>query len=142
MDKQLPINMVSSYKHRWASKPAYNSVIVTGELVGVQCLVKRAGTAGDISAPLFSSPLITSTGVARVKGMSILAAGGKQAIETLEMPLLSDVGVIYPNELIEVTREGSGAWRGLVSSTSLNVSRDKDGGIKVLQANELERFYG
>ena len=142
VDKQLPMGVVSSYKHRWASKPAYNSVIVTGELVGVQCLVKRAGTAGDISAPLFSSPLITSTGVARVKGMSILAAGGKQAIETLEMPLLSDVGVIYPNELIEVTREGSGAWRGLVSSTSLNVSRDKDGGIKVLQANELERFYG
>jgi hypothetical protein len=91
---------------------------------------------------LFSSPLITSTGVARVKGISILAAGGKQAIETLEMPLLGDVGVIYPNELIEVIREGSGAWRGLVSSTSLNVSRDKDGGIKVLQANELERFYG
>lgn len=142
VDKQLPIDVVTSYKHRWASKPTYNSVIVTGELVGVQCLVKRAGTAGDLSAPMFSSPLITSTGVARVKGMSILAAGGKQAIETLEMPLLGDVGVIYPNELIEVTRDGSGAWRGLVSSTSLNVSRDKDGGIKVVQANELERFYG
>lgn len=142
-DLTLPKSVVRSQTLRWTEKPTYNGVYVSGETTGVTALVKRTGTAGNIQAPTYVSPMISASAAARQKGLSILSAGGKQAEVNLEMPLLASFGLMTPGLLVEITNGGAdteAAWRGLVRGVALSAAFTD--GLTVSQSVTLERHYG
>jgi hypothetical protein len=143
-DLYLPRALIRSQNLKWTEKPLYNGVYVSGENTGVQALVKKMGTLGDFQAPPYVSPMISHDIAARMKGLAILSAGGKQASVGLEMPMESSAGLIVPGMLIEVVSAGVGPsvpeWRGVITSTNINAAWGE--ALTVSQSVEVERHYG
>nr|CUV31945.1 protein of unknown function [Ralstonia solanacearum] len=98
----------------------------------------RAGTAGDLVAPTVVDALITHADAARERGRSILADVGRQATVTLELPMLSSLGLLDPGLLLAVG-EGGKDWRGLVRATSIAAEWTES--LSVRQTIEVERHY-
>ena len=117
-DVVLPVDAVSRESLRWLKKPAYNRVFVSGQEVGVLGQVTRAGTAGDILAPMVVDPLITEAVAARQRGLAVLADTGSQIEVSLRLPVLADTGIIEPGVFVEY-RDGSVTRLGLVRSTQI-----------------------
>ncbi|GMV69639.1 MAG: hypothetical protein AMXMBFR76_20780 [Pseudomonadota bacterium] len=69
-DFVLPVDAVARESVRWMEKPAYNRVFVSGQEVGVLGQVTRAGTAGDVLAPMVVDALITEAAAARQRGIA------------------------------------------------------------------------
>jgi hypothetical protein len=78
--------------------------------------VTRAGTAGDVLAPMVVDPLITEAAAARQRGLAILADTGRQIEVTLRLPVLAETGIIEPGAFVEYL-DGSVTRLGLVRST-------------------------
>jgi hypothetical protein len=99
-------------------KPAYDSVYVSGQQQGYIGYVVKAGAPGTAQAPFTTHLLITGEPAARMRGRAILAAGGRQARETLALPVMTGAGqpgVLSPTQLVEV----GGAWRGVVRAVNV-----------------------
>lgn len=137
-DRSLPIDIVKTLNLRWQEKPSFNAVYVSGERRGITGHVIRSGTAGDAVAPMVVDGLITHADAARERGRTILADTGKQAVVTLELPMLNSVGLLDPGLLIAVG-EGTTNWRGLVRATS--IAADWGESLTVHQTVEVERHY-
>jgi hypothetical protein len=86
--------------------------------VGVLGQVTRAGTAGDVLAPMVVDPLITEAAAARQRGLAVLADTGRQIEVTLRLPVLAETGIIEPGAFVEY-QDGSITRLGLVRSTSV-----------------------
>lgn len=121
-DIELPSGPVVVEGIEWQRLPAYNRVYVQGEGAGVRGQVTRAGTAGDVDAPMFVHPLITAADAARQAGKNILSKTGKQALVTLRLPVLDETGVILPGKLVRYV-DGATTRLGLVRSTALSWQR-------------------
>lgn len=119
-DLVLPADLVTRESMTWREKPAYNRVYVSGQAQGVLGSVSRAGTAGDLLAPMVVDQLITSAAAARQRGLSILADTGRQIDVGLSLPVLPETGVVRPGQLIEYL-DGGIARRGLVRSVDVAV---------------------
>jgi hypothetical protein len=65
-------------------------VFVSGQEVGVLAQVSRAGTAGDVFAPMVVDALITQAAAARQRGIAVLADTGRQVELSLRLPVLLD----------------------------------------------------
>lgn len=118
-DITLPSAPVVREAIEWQDKAAYNRVFVSGaEAGGVLGQVTRAGTAGDVVAPMITDALITHADGARARGRPILADTGRQARITLELPILPEAGIITPGKLVQYTDAGT-TRRGLVRSTAV-----------------------
>lgn len=118
-DITLPSAPVVREAIEWQDKAAYSRVFVSGtESGGVLGQVTRAGTAGDVVAPMITDPLITHADGARARGRPILADTGRQARITLELPILPETGIITPGKLVQYTDAGT-TRRGLVRSTAV-----------------------
>lgn len=115
-DVVLPAEAVSRESLRWQEKPAYNRVFVSGQEVGVLGQVTRAGTAGDVLAPMVVDPLITEAMAARQRGLAVLADTGRQIEVTLRLPVLPETGLIEPGAFVEY-QDGSITRLGLVRAT-------------------------
>lgn len=137
-DRTLPIDVVKTLNLRWQENPTFNAVYVSGERQGVTGHVVRAGTAGDLVAPTVVDALITHGDAARERGRSILADVGRQAIVTLELPMLSSLGLLDPGLLLAVG-EGRTNWRGLVRATS--IAAEWNASLTVRQTIEVQRYY-
>ncbi len=121
-DFVLPVDVVARESLRWLSKPAYNRVFVSGQEVGVLGQVTRAGTAGEILAPMVVDPLITEAAAARQRGIAVLADTGQQIEVSLRMPVLLETGIIEPGAFVlyQDGSEGQTISRlGLVRSTQI-----------------------
>lgn len=118
-DVVLPVDAVSRESLRWLKKPAYNRVFVSGQEVGVLGQVTRAGTAGDILAPMVVDPLITEAAAARQRGQAVLADTGSQLEVSLRLPVMAETGIIEPGTFVEY-RDGSVTRLGLVRSTQID----------------------
>lgn len=115
----LPSAPVVREAVEWLDKARYNRVFVSGtEAGGILGQVTRAGTAGDIVAPMITDPLCTHADAARARGSAVLADTGRQARITLDLPILPETGIIRPGALVEYTDAGT-ARRGLVRSTAV-----------------------
>lgn len=121
-DLIIPAAVASTEAIAWSESPAYNRVFVAGQEQGRTGQITRAGTAGDILAPMVTDPLITHVDAARARGASILAAGGRQATVTLRLPVLPETGILDLGQLIEY-QDGSTARRGLVRAVAVEVAR-------------------
>lgn len=137
-DRTLPLDVVKTLNLRWQEKPAFNAVYASGERQGVTAQVLRAGTAGDVLAPMVVDALITHVDAARERGRTILADTGKQALVTLELPMLPAIGLLDPCLLIAVG-EGNTPWRGLVRATRIAATWTES--LSVRQTVEIERHY-
>jgi hypothetical protein len=118
-DVVLPVDAVSRESLRWLKKPAYNRVFVSGQEVGVLGQVTRAGTAGDVLAPMVVDPLITEAAAARQRGLAVLADTGSQIEVSLRLPVLAETGIIEPGAFVEY-RDGKVTRLGLVRSTQID----------------------
>jgi hypothetical protein len=134
--RTLPIDVVKTLSARWQEKPAFNAVFVAGERQGLVARVIRSGTAGDLLAPMIVDPLITHADAARERGRAVLADVGRQALVTLELPMLPSIGLLDPGRLIAVGENGQ-SWRGLVRGTMVSASWSQS--LIVRQTVEVER---
>lgn len=117
-DFVLPVDAVARESLRWVEKPAYNRVFVSGQDIGVLGQVTRAGTAGDVLAPMVVDPLITEAAAARQRGIAVLADTGQQIEVSLRLPVLAETGIIEPGAFVEY-QDGSVTRLGLVRSTQI-----------------------
>lgn len=118
-DMILPSAPVVREAVEWLDKARYNRVFVSGtEAGGILGQVTRNGTAGDLVAPMVTDSLCTHADAARARGGAILADTGRQARITLDLPVLTETGIIRPGALVEYTDAGT-ARRGLVRSTAV-----------------------
>ena len=117
-DFVLPVDAVARESLRWVEKPGYNRVFVSGQDVGVLGQVSRAGTAGDVLAPMVVDALITEAAAARQRGISVLADTGQQIEVTLRLPVLAETGIIEPGAFVEY-QDGSVTRLGIVRSTQV-----------------------
>jgi hypothetical protein len=115
-DVVLPVDAVARESVRWLEKPAYNRVFVAGQEVGVLGQVTRAGTAGEVLAPMVVDPLITEAAAARQRGRAVLADTGRQIEVSLRLPVLAATGIIGPGAFVEY-RDGSVTRLGMVRAT-------------------------
>jgi hypothetical protein len=83
-------------------------------------------------------PLVTHADTARERGRTVLADTGRQALVTLELPMLPSIGLLDPGKLIAL-RDGSENWRGLVRATSVSASWSQS--LVVRQVVEVERHH-
>ena len=119
-DFDLPADITSRESIQWLDKPAYNRVFVSGQGVGVLAQVTRAGTAGDVLAPMVVDALITQAAAARQRGIAVLADTGRQIELSLRLPVLQETGIIAPGAFVAY-RDGGVTRRGLVRSTQVQV---------------------
>lgn len=118
-DVDLPSAPVVREAIEWLQRPDYNRVFVSGtEAGGILGQVTRAGTAGDVVAPMVTDPLVTHADAARARGRAILADTGRQARITLDLPILPETGILTPGQLIRYTDAGT-PRTGLVRSTAV-----------------------
>lgn len=117
-DFVLPVDAVARESLRWIEKPAYNRVFVSGQDVGVLGQVSRAGTAGDVLAPMVVDALITEAAAARQRGIAVLADTGQQIEVSLRLPVLAETGIIEPGAFVEY-QDGSVTRLGIVRSTQV-----------------------
>lgn len=117
-DFVLPVDAVARESLRWLEKAAYNRVFVSGQDVGVLGQVTRAGTAGDVLAPMVVDPLITEAAAARQRGIAVLSDTGHQIEVSLRLPVLAETGIIEPGAFVEY-QDGSVTRLGLVRSTQI-----------------------
>lgn len=117
-DFVLPVDAVARESLRWLEKPAYNRVFVSGQDVGVLGQVTRAGTAGDVLAPMVVDPLITEAAAARQRGIAVLADTGHQLEVSLRLPVLAETGIIEPGAFVEY-QDGNVTRLGLVRATQI-----------------------
>lgn len=117
-DFVLPVDAVARESLRWLEKPAYNRVFVSGQDVGVLGQVTRAGTAGDVLAPMVVDPLITDAVAARQRGIAVLADTGQQIEVSLRLPVLAETGIIEPGAFVEY-QDGSVTRLGIVRATQV-----------------------
>ena len=117
-DFVLPVDSVARESLRWLEKPAYNRVFASGQDVGVLGQVTRAGTAGDVLAPMVVDPLITEAAAARQRGIAVLADTGHQLEVSLRLPVLAETGIIEPGAFVEY-QDGSVTRLGIVRATQV-----------------------
>ena len=117
-DFVLPVDTVSRESLRWVDKPAYNRVFVSGQDAGVLGQVTRAGTAGNVLAPMVVDRLITEVAAARQRGLDVLADTGHQIEVSLRLPVLSETGVIQPGAFVEY-QDGTVTRLGIVRATHI-----------------------
>ena len=70
------------------------------------------------------------------RGRAVLADVGRQALVTLELPMLPNIGLLDPGRLIAVGESGQ-SWRGLVRGTTVSASWSQS--LIVRQTVEVER---
>lgn len=116
----LPADVAVRESLQWREKAAYNRVFVSGQQQGILGQVTRAGTAGEVLAPMVVDQLITDTIAARQRGRAILSDTGRQIVTGLRLPVLAETGIIQPGSFIRY--EDGGITRlGLVRSTNVEV---------------------
>lgn len=119
-DYELPSAVVRQEGIQWTQKPDYNRVFVQGQQSGILGNVLRAGTDGDILAPMVVDQLITEAVAARQRGIRILSDTGRQAMVTLRLPVLPETGIIVPGKSVRYVDGGETRF-GFVRSVSVDV---------------------
>ena len=133
-DFELPSAVNTREGIEFIDKARYNRVFVSGQQQGRLVRVTRAGSAGDLLAPMVTDPLITAAAAGRQRGEAVLADTGRQAIVNLGLPVLDETGVIPPGKFVLYT-DGATERIGIVRATSVEVG---GGGANVRQSLTLE----
>lgn len=117
-DLILPADVVVQESIEWTNRTQYNRVFVSGTSVGVLGQVTRTGTDGSLAAPMVTDQLITHADAALQRGRAILGATGRAATVNLNLPVLSQTGVIRPGTFVQYN-DGTVDRIGLSRSVSV-----------------------
>lgn len=140
-DFELPAAVVQKEGVTWSDKAIYNRVFVRGMKSGVLGQATRAGTAGDLEAPMVTDQLITAAIGARQRALPVLADVGRQAAVSLRMPVLAATGIIPPGKFVRYV-DGGSTRIGLVRSVSAEVQRGSDDTLTIWQTIGVENHVG
>jgi len=100
--------------------PEFNRIFVSGESMGVQADLTRAGTAGDVlKQPMVVHPAITNIGAAKMRAIAELADSGRQLKHRMTLPVLPETGVIKPGRVLRYYDDTGVQRLGLVRGTSI-----------------------
>lgn len=121
-DVELPEDICETESVEWIDKADYNAVWIAGGAAGGRLdKVVKEQTAGDKPAATVTDDLMTATQATRQRGLRILADTGRQAMVTLRLPVLDEVGVVMVGDIVDYTEQGS-PRRGINRATSLQYS--------------------
>ena len=147
----VPASFVAELAGQWQGsfKTTYNGIYVSGQNSGVEGLIKRTGSAGDIQLPPVTDPLIVHIDAARELGRTKLAQADALKLETLRYPLLppggsGNPGIFMPGVLIqqtELTEWAATPWRGQVMTNQIDAVHSAAPGsaLSVRQTLTVER---
>ncbi len=137
---QITEDMIRTLSMKYRAGLNYNGVYVTGRTVGVNVLVKRTGTAGDLLHETIIEPLNTTVAVATERGRNILSAAGNKGDYELELPLLQlgyTPGLYQIGDLLQIN-EGVETWTGMVTAITVDARR-KNRALVRTQTLNIER---
>lgn len=134
-DIEIPEAIMLSMGRSRTRRTTTNGVWVTGGNAGVTAFVRRDGTAGNILADETTNALITDVVGARALGIRLLAGAMPSSMDTIELPLSSDTGLILPGTTISIPA-GIGTGHGV----KVSASRDSTNRLVVSQTLEVERI--
>lgn len=118
----LPSDPVIQESTTWEKRPAYDSIYVSGTTsAGVLAKVRKTGSGGINTMPMVTDPLITDVIAARQRGISELSKSGSVVNYQLNLPILSETGIITPGKVIRYVDNGN-LRTGLSKSVSVNVA--------------------
>lgn len=133
MDVQVPPNIIITTGSEHVPGQGGNGVYISGGEQGVTTFVKRTGTAGAALLPMLTNPLITDVSAATSVGIVELAQHQPHDLDTIEMPISSDTGLILPGTMIVAD-----GLRGITRSLRVGAS-SQDRGLTVRQQLTVER---
>ena len=133
-DFELPADVTTQEGIVWQENPRYNRVFVSGVSAGVLGQVTRAGTDGASIAPMVTDALITHADAARQRGVRELATCGRQAMVSLQLPVLETTGVIPPGKMVRYV-DGSTTRVGITRSVQVDVRMPE-----IFQSIEVETY--
>lgn len=142
-DRQIQDDIILRDQMRIASKPLYDYVLVSGEQVGVSDPILRAGSAGEVRAPMVVDPLVTTHPVALERGRNVLAGRGEQATVDVTIPLfpagtVGQPGLVLPLHLVEIVEPAP--WKGLAVAAEVQV-QVSSGALVVEHTVTVERHF-
>lgn len=120
-DFELPSSIATREGVTWTKKPDYNRVFLSGQQSGLLGQITRAGTPGDILAPMVTDALLTDSAALSQRGLSILADTGRRLDLSLRMPVLTETGLILPGKFVRYV-DGADVRIGVVRSTSVDLT--------------------
>lgn len=133
-DFELPSAVTTKESMEWVDRPDFNRVYISGQAQGVLCQVTRAGTAGDLLAPMVTDQLITAAAPGRTRGIAELAKGGRIARLGLRLPVLAETGILLPGHMVRYV-DGPITRIGQVTGVQVDV-----GGPEAWQSISMETF--
>ncbi|WP_281706349.1 hypothetical protein, partial [Aeromonas taiwanensis] len=133
-DMAIPRAIITTLGSDFQPGQAANGVWVSGGHQGISARVLRQGTAGEKQAPTITHPLVCDVVAARAQGVVALAKTMPKRLQTIELPLSNDTGLILPGALLAVD-----GWRGFNRSVRVSAER-QDRAMKVRQQLSVERF--
>lgn len=136
-DFELPAAVVTREGIEWTERARYNGVFVAAPAVGKAYLVKRAGTAGDVLAPMVTDSLATHVDAGRQRGLPIVADVGRQARVSLRLPVLPATSIIQPGKFVRYT-DGAITRLGLNRSVGVDVIWGDKQALQVWQTIGVE----
>lgn len=134
IDFELPAGVTTQEGIAWQENPRYNRVFVSGTSQGVLGQVTRAGTDGASVAPMVTDALITHADAARQRGISMLAPSGRQAVVSLQLPVLETTGIIPPGKMVRYV-DGATTRVGITRSVQVDVRMPE-----IFQQIEVETY--
>lgn len=134
IDFELPADVTTQEGIVWQENPRYNRVFVSGTSQGVLGQVTRAGTDGASVAPMVTDALITHADAARQRGISLLAPSGRQAMVSLQLPVLESTGVIPPGKMVRYV-DGTTTRVGITRGVQVDVRMPE-----IFQQIEVETY--
>lgn len=133
-DIVIPANIMVNRGRKFELGTNANAIWLSGQNGGITTRVKRTGTAADRLLPTEVVDLITHIDGATAYGIERLANSLTRSIDTIELPISSDTGLILPGNIIEVP-DGKAYPRGLRASATLS-----DRKMVIRQSIEIERL--
>ena len=118
-DWQVSWLAVESARQERQDRPPYDGVLVASQAAGGAALVRLAGTAGAVQAPMFTSGLLTDTVAQAEAGAAILFGYSGRNRETRTLQVYDQV--IHRGALVRFV-DPAATWVGMVRGVSVQAS--------------------
>ncbi|WP_421300035.1 hypothetical protein [Aeromonas veronii] len=133
-DVAIPRAIITTLGSDFQPGHAANGIWVSGGHQGISARVVRQGTAGEQQAPTITHPLVCDVTAARAQGVVGLAKTMPKRIQTIELPLSADTGLILPGALLAVD-----GWKGYNRGIRVSAAQ-QNRAMTVRQQLSVERF--
>lgn len=133
-DVAIPRAIITTLGSDFQPGHAANGIWVSGGHQGISARVVRQGTAGEQQAPTITHPLVCDVTAARAQGVVGLAKTMPKRIQTIELPLSADTGLILPGALLAVD-----GWKGYNRGVRVSAAL-QNRAMTVRQQLTVERF--